>query len=309
MPNWCANRFYITGKPEHITRVRALLKGDTPPWPELAIQQSVSFFIAGIAGVLKPVIDVEYAPFPALVSAGPGDDNVQNSAFTQWLSLLAECAELDEETCSLIGELYTRASLGQITWDAFPESRKTAVRPVIAQKYHDWGGSLISACQPDAEFWARLQNNVPSRTGFDMRQLLPTCLDVEVNGFNGGLLGGVDGGYAFYTWQRYGIKWPTGLTVDIAWESEESLTVDFDTPWSPPDERVVALLSERYDCQLSHYYSEAGGDYCGFREYLEGECLSQGDSSLEYEEEETEEGWSTICGPDWILTNVAHFGG
>ncbi|GAB0654960.1 hypothetical protein ECZC02_51390 [Escherichia coli] len=46
-------------------------------------------------------------------------------------------------------------------------------------------------------------------------------LDVEVNGFNGGVLNGVPSAYHWYT-EQYGVKWPVGYEVNISNQRETS---------------------------------------------------------------------------------------
>ena len=50
---------------------------------------------------------------------------------------------------------------------------------------------------------------------FDLLTVLPTRPDVEVNGFNGGVLNGVPSAYHWYT-ERYGVKWPCGYDLNIS---------------------------------------------------------------------------------------------
>ncbi len=44
-------------------------------------------------------------------------------------------------------------------------------------------------------------------------------LDIEVNGFNGGVLNGVPSAYHWYT-ERYGVKWPCGYDLNISSQGE-----------------------------------------------------------------------------------------
>lgn len=46
---------------------------------------------------------------------------------------------------------------------------------------------------------------------FELLTVLPSRLDVEVNGFNGGVLKDVPSAYNWYT-EQYGMKWPVGRT-------------------------------------------------------------------------------------------------
>lgn len=67
-------------------------------------------------------------------------------------------------------------------------------------------------------------------------------------------------------------------------------------------------LSRRWSCEVTHWYSEAGNDYCGFRSYRYGELTDADDASIEYDDED-EDGWSGVIGPDWLIDNVPHYGG
>lgn len=47
---------------------------------------------------------------------------------------------------------------------------------------------------------------------------------------------------------------------------------------------------------------------CGFRAYRYGELTDADDASLEYDDED-EDGWSGVIGPDWLIDNNPHYGG
>lgn len=72
-------------------------------------------------------------------------------------------------------------------------------------------------------WWNRLCDNVlPEKTmPFDLLTVLPTRLDIEVNGFNGGVLNGVPSAYHWYT-ERYGVKWPCGYDLNISSQGKTS---------------------------------------------------------------------------------------
>nr|WP_324030883.1 DUF1281 domain-containing protein [Pantoea sp. JZ2] len=72
MPNWCANRLRVTGLAENVSKVRALMRGEVRPLYARAEEQGIQLLLAGCAGVLRPVTDDTYAPFPALTVAGRG---------------------------------------------------------------------------------------------------------------------------------------------------------------------------------------------------------------------------------------------
>lgn len=308
MPNWCANRLYISGETTQIAGVRAIMKGDVVPYPELAIKKSIRLFLGGLAGYLQPVTRTLYIPYPALTAGRTGENIPRNQAFSQWLELLKNNAELNESTCRLIDELYDASGLAGLSWTEFSVTGQESISQVINFKYSDWGGSYFSERMDAPAFWESLGATAKRSCTFDMRLVVPTKLAAEINGFNGQLLKGIPDTYNFYTWEQYGVKWPSGQSLNICTEDSTWLAVDFDTPWGPPAETLISALSAQFQCSITHYFSEAGGDFCGCRIYEFGELMSTDDDCLEYDSE-NEEGWSEVCGPDWIIDNVAHFGG
>lgn len=90
---------------------------------------------------------------------------------------------------------------------------------------------------------------------FDLLTVLFTRLDVEVNGFNGGVLNGVPSAYHWYT-EQYGVKGPCGYEVNISSQGDNFIQVDFDTPWCQPESDVIAVLSRRFSCTLEHWYAD-----------------------------------------------------
>lgn len=106
-----------------------------------------------------------------------------------------------------------------------------------------------------------------------------------------------------------GIKNSDALKTWIA--GENTLTVDFDTPWSPVGEDVVAELSQRYGGELEHWFAEQGCNYCGYARYVCGETDVYITDELEWGEADPddEDSFPDVTGPEWIINNVAHFGG
>lgn len=72
MPNWCANRLRVTGPAEEVSKVKALMEGGAgAPGYVRAAGEGIQLFLAGCAGLLRPTVATEYAPYPALtVTAG-----------------------------------------------------------------------------------------------------------------------------------------------------------------------------------------------------------------------------------------------
>lgn len=88
------------------------------------------------------------------------------------------------------------------------EPEQVVIRQLYQQKSCDWGDSFRPA--PVDEWWDSLcdaGSAVPAAEPMDFRDVLPTRLDIEVNGFNGGLLTGVPSSYDHYL-TRYPPSFP-----------------------------------------------------------------------------------------------------
>ncbi|MGK3116345.1 DUF1281 domain-containing protein [Candidatus Pantoea formicae] len=306
MPNWCANRLRVTGPVEEVSKVKALMKGGAgAPGYVRAAGEGIQLFLAGCAGLLRPTVATEYAPYPALTVTA-GSDTPENRAFTQWLELLRSGAELTPETCERLHELWLATGLRSRTWDALDDEAQALMNSLWKRKHFDWSGVMGAAL---SECWDQVCSDAiaDDTAEFDMRLLRPARLDVQINGFNGGLLDGVPGGYEFYIAQ-YGVKWPVGYALEVTDGGADFLDVDFDTPWSPPNGRVFAALSGRFGVAIGHWYAESGCGFCGYDAYADGLLTDSMSSSLEWGEED-EDGYACVTGPNWIVNNVGHYGG
>lgn len=72
MFSWCHNRLEITGKSVCLDVMQPWIVGTEKPLYRHAIRQAIKLFLAGCAGILKPVRAVEYAPYPMLTASGTG---------------------------------------------------------------------------------------------------------------------------------------------------------------------------------------------------------------------------------------------
>lgn len=126
MSEWCQNRFEITGKSVCIDVLLQWINGAETPRYRHAILQSIQLFLAGNAGILKPVRTVSYTPFPGLVRHGVGPSTAANLAFEQWLALLQKDVALDTEIIRRIDLLYHQSGLGALKWENIPRRRGTS---------------------------------------------------------------------------------------------------------------------------------------------------------------------------------------
>lgn len=73
----------------------------------------------------------------------------------------------------------------------------------------------------------------------------------------------------------------------------------------------MAALSRQYGCTIEHWYAEQGCDFCGYARYEQGEQVEAFCGSREWAlaDEDDGDGYSEVTGPEWLVNNVAHFGG
>lgn len=147
-----------------------------------------SCFSPGSAGLLQTTEDVQFEPCPGLTDAGRGVVSPENIAFTRWLTHLQNGVLLDEQNCLMLHELWLQSGTGQRRWEGLPDEVRETITVHFTAKRGDWCGFWSN--EDVSVWWNRLCDNVlPEKTmPFDLLTVLPTRLDVEVNGFNGGVL-------------------------------------------------------------------------------------------------------------------------
>ncbi len=145
MFEWCKNRLEITGRSVFIDVMLQWVTGDEVPLYRYAVQQSIQLFLAGSAGVLKPVKSVEYPPYPGLVSHGTGPAIASNLAFQHWLELLQKDAVLNPDTVRQIDRIWTQSGLSAVRWETFPLAARQIMAQLMTRQYADWFGVAICA--------------------------------------------------------------------------------------------------------------------------------------------------------------------
>lgn len=107
------------------------------------------------------------------------------------------------------------------------------------------------------------------------------------------------------------MKWPVGYDLNVSFHSETCIQIDFDTPWSAPNDDVLAEMSQQFNCTLEHWYAEQGCDFCGYGHFEAGEKTEELIDSLVWEDIDCdeEERYAGVIGPEWIINNLANFGG
>lgn len=241
MPNWCANRLTFSGI-HHVDELKSWVRGEQSSLPGRAKREGIQLFLAGCAGLLRPDAILPYPPCPALTAHGAvAESSPVSRAFTRWLALFVAGAELDTDTCLTLHQYWLDSGIRDARWQMLDEYETSVIERLYRQKNCDWGNSFRP--QDPESWWNTLCDGTDGDAAgepMDFRLVLPTRLDIEVNGFNGGLLDGIPSSYSHYI-SRYGCKWPVGCDMNICFDGDTTLTVDFDTPWSPVSQNVLAV--------------------------------------------------------------------
>lgn len=230
MPNWCANRLMFSGI-KNSDALKMWIAGGEPSLHRRARKEGIQLFLAGCAGILRPLTELCYPPYPQLVAHGMAADNRPSvQAYSDWLAMFMAGAVLDVEPCHKLHRCWQDSHICHARWATLSEPEQQVIRQLYQQKSFDWGDSFRPA--PVEAWWDSLcdgESITPVAEPMDFRDVLPTRLDIEVNAFNGGLLTGIPSSYDHYL-TLYGCKWPVGYEANICFAGENTLTVDFDTP-------------------------------------------------------------------------------
>ncbi|MDI0794407.1 DUF1281 domain-containing protein [Escherichia coli] len=174
---------YFSGEPAQIAEIKRLASGAVIPLYRRATNEGIQLFLAGSAGLLQTTEDVQFEPCPGLTAAGRGVVSPENIAFTRWLTYLQDGVLLDEQNCLMLHELWLQSGTGQRRWEGLPDEVRETITVHFTAKRGDWCGFWSN--EDVSVWWNRLCDNVlPEKTmPFDLLTVLPTRLDVEVNGF------------------------------------------------------------------------------------------------------------------------------
>ncbi|MCB5301825.1 DUF1281 domain-containing protein [Yersinia bercovieri] len=275
MFEWCKNRLEITGRSVFIDVMLQWVTGDEVPLYRHAVQQSIQLFLAGAAGILKPVKSVEYAPFPGLVSHGTGTAIASNLAFQHWLELLQKDAVLHPDTVRQIDRIWTQSGLGTVRWEAIPPAARQVMTQLMTRQYADWFGVATWSFHIDGETcWEKLGKRPDRACHCDMLMIIPSRLAAEING-NSRLLVGMSGTGSLYS-RIHGMEWPCGHNVLWHRDRINSLRLEFDSPSYPPSSELMGELSAVFDCEVRHWYLEPVHGIRGYDCYDRGDHVDSG---------------------------------
>lgn len=167
--------------------LKTWIAGGLPFLHRRARKEGIQLFLAGCAGILRPLTEHCYPPYPQLVSYGAAADNRPSvQAYSAWLAMFMAGAELDVETCHKLHQCWQESLICHARWETLSEPEQQVIRQLYQQKSFDWGDSFRPA--PVEAWWDCLcdgESIIPAAEPMDFRDVLPTRLDIEEPARNG----------------------------------------------------------------------------------------------------------------------------
>lgn len=160
MLSWCQNRLEITGKSVCLDVMQ--------PW---------------IAGILKPVRAVDYAPYPMLTASGTGAQTSPDQAFQHFIELLEQDAWLDTKTLSRMEKITLQSGIDALRLEAIPFSARQIMAQLMVVHYADWFDVAGAGGQFDPQErreWLSIM--LETTCPCDMQMVMPSRLTTELNG-------------------------------------------------------------------------------------------------------------------------------
>lgn len=309
----CANRFIFTGVENNFDQLKNWIVGGGISLHQRAKFEGIQLLLAGSTGILLPVQQMLYLPFPALTAQGvsPAHDSA-SQAFTAWLDMLVAGASLDPVTCETLHQHWLNSGVSEMRWNSLDEYARNMISMLYHKKSHDW--SIPSQHLQVMEWWDALCDGVSLPAGkLDFSVVRPSRLDIAINGQVGGLLCNVPSA-STYGAEEFGSISPVAISVNICHAGDSTLTVDFDTSYQLTLDTVVSALSKDYHCEVEFWFAHTSLDLCGYTRASCGVIEDSKRSSIEWdgdewEPEDPEDEFSPPqpIGPEWIIDNVAHF--
>ena len=121
MPNWCANRLMFNSI-QNSDALKTWIAGGEPSLHRRARKEGIQLFLSGCAGILRPLTEQHYLPYPQLVSYGAAADNRPSAqAYSDWLAMFMAGAVLNVETCQTLHQCWLDSHIACARWDPLSE--------------------------------------------------------------------------------------------------------------------------------------------------------------------------------------------
>ncbi|MCC3705155.1 DUF1281 domain-containing protein [Rouxiella badensis] len=263
MSDWCTNRLVVTGQSAFVDELQLWVIGNIVPRYRHAVLQSRRLFLAGAAGILKPIKPVVYPPYPGLLANGTGASSPQNQAFENWLGLLQKDVYLTVDNVRQVERWYRQSGIEAVKWENIPFTAQMKIADIFQRKYADWFGMVgVNDFLDAGVCWSELAIVADNSLPCDLMTIIPSRLAAEINGSEA-FLKGIPNSTSLY-YRHYGTQWPAGQRVSFVRDCSNSLTVHFDTFGDPLTGEVMAALSALYSCQIQHAWLVAETGKSGY---------------------------------------------
>ncbi|QIQ22144.1 DUF1281 domain-containing protein [Zophobihabitans entericus] len=304
--NCCLNRWYIsapTYKMKPINVFLGLDKLDNDPYYAFlfAIKRSIKIYVAGCAGILKPVTTIYNAPNTEIISHGIGEITPENTAFSYWLSFLISDCPLDSIYSGMIGDLYYETGLLNLAWEFMPKEQQTIIHELFKRNSFSWFKLNTPISLEDAGcLWYSLDDPVCQFVPFDLRYFMPTTLAKEILSESSC---DIENNPSFQRYfEHYGVE-QSQFKIMKHQLNDNSTMIEFDTDNTSLLPEVIKQFSQRYQCKLTYYYFSLKYDFCGKVIAQKGQLIEERADELHYTYS-SDGDEKKLIGPEYILDQL-----
>lgn len=275
MFSWCNNRLEITASSARIEEIQSWICGTGTPRYRHAIQQAIRLFLAGCAGILKPVKTTEFVAYPLLTSSGTGASTSTNQAFQHFVEILEKDTWLDNSAINRMERIYVQSGVSALKWETLSHGARQVMTQLMALHYADWFGVAgDNGVFDPQERWESLGVMPESTCPCDMLMVMASRLMTELNG-TGGLFRGINTTSDLYM-QLFGTEFPAGHQASLSRESLNTLVLTFMSPWYPPSGEVMGEISGLFDVEIRHSWRSPDVGTSGYNCYDRGYHVDSG---------------------------------
>ena len=311
MPNWCSNSLKITGSKENIASIKQRLI------PISSFQQRNALRLVVIHCWYIFIFDHQNDSMTVASKIMDIYDRILNITNNEIMTRDI-CDEIKRTFLDL---KLTVATIGE---NKIKASSKEILRRICKKSKGDFLGWGTTSDDGNG-LWDQFVQKANEIIDENIERTLdfgvfcpPTC-GFQVNGFNGYIFDSIrkeagnglveefpSGSSRWGNINRWGSKWNAG-SVEIDMD-ETSITIYFDTAWSPPKPVIYAITEQFSELNVKHIYAEQGMGYCGIYVFEKGNIKTEEEGELEWTEPTTEDDWAMVSGPDYVL-ELPHYGG
>jgi hypothetical protein len=313
MPNWCTNNLDLKGSHASLSAFVQESQPINERAAHAALVKTMALLRAGVVTLQNQVeTDICFADGTPIASLSVTADACHSKAgvFANWLlQALLQNLPMTRELCHQIVEGYKSSGIYNMLWSNLPRPQRRIIGKVLTGCSFDILSSKGWKTQAE-RLWIALDGLAYSKTPSSQPRLCfeafcPIGLIALANGFNGNLFKNELSEYGANI-ERFGTKWNSDeIWFDDFDERRVSLSIRFDTAWSPTIPVAEAIARRFPDLNVELTYIEEGMSFCGRVLFEDGDLVLSEDDQLEYDncdcnEEDADNGYSSLVGPHYL---------